>query len=172
MPEQKQIIVEVPPAPNKPMGARKDVNLTSCFPTSPVYTGELNDIQRKKEYTKLALDGDVAVNGGPLAGPGNGLNSFNRDFPDAPNLEDVDIASLNIPSPYMPNPTSPGPGSINANDKPAYTGEVMDPALNVEFGTGLGGLTSPSKTAKEISKQNTLGTYISGKSYLGSDGVN
>ena len=71
----------------------------------------------------------------------------------------------------MPNPTSPGPGSINASDKPAFAGDVMDPELNVEFGTGLGGLLSPAESAKQISKQDTLGTYISGKSYAGSDGT-
>ena len=40
----------------------------------------------------------------------------------------------------------------------------------VEFGSGMGGLVSPSTTSAEISKQGTLGSYISGRSYQGSDG--
>ena len=35
---------------------------------------------------------------------------------------------------------------------------------------GMGGLVSPHETSKEIAKQGTLGSYISGRSYQGSDG--
>ena len=45
-----------------------------------------------------------------------------------------------------------------------------DAESNVEFGSGQGGLVSPSTTSAELSKQGTLGTYISGRSYQGSDG--
>ena len=163
MAEQNQIIVEPVIETGKPKGSRKQVNLNSCFPSSPLYMASLKDEERKKEYEKLALAGTV-ING-------NGLNSFNRDFVDAPNLEDVDVTSHNLPSPYMPNPTSPGPGSVNAADKPAYTGDVPDQDFNIEFGSGKGGTVSPSETAKEISKQSIyLSSYISGRSYAGSDG--
>jgi len=172
MAEQNQIIVEPVVATGAAKGSRKQDNLTSCFPGSPIYApGGISNEERKQMYAKLALEGDVAVSGGPLAGPGNGLNSFNRDFVDAPNLEDVDVTTHNLPSPYMPNPTSPGPGSINAADKPAYTGDVPDQDFNIEFGSGKGGTVSPSETAKEISKQSVyLSSYISGRSYAGSDG--
>ena len=53
---------------------------------------------------------------------------------------------------------------------PEYSGELPDPEFNVEFGSGQGGLVSPSKTSAELAKQGTLGTYISGRSYQGSDG--
>ena len=162
MPEQRQIIVTPSPAGSK-IGSRKEVNLRSSFSASPIHSGELTDDERRKTYNEKALDGTVSG--------GNGLNSFDRDFSDAPDMNEVDIGDLNIPSPYMPNPTSPGPGSINASDKPAFSGDVMDPDLNVEFGSGLGGLLSPSDSAEQISKQNTLGSYISGKSYAGSDGA-
>ena len=66
--------------------------------------------------------------------------------------------------------TSPGPGSINAADQLEYNGELPNPEFNNEFGTGKGGLVSPSETSSELSKQGTLGTYISGRSYQGSDG--
>ena len=163
MAEQNQIIVEPVVASGAAKGSRKQDNLVSCFPSSPIHSGELKNDERKKEYENLALAGTV-VNG-------NGLNSFDRDFTDAPNLEDVDISTHNLPSPFMPNPTSPGPGSINAADKPAYTGTVPDQDFNIEFGSGKGGTVSPSETAKEISKQSVyLSWYISGRSYAGSDG--
>jgi len=163
MAEQNQIIVEPVVQSGASKGSRKQDNLTSCFPSSPIYTGDMTNEERKGLYTKLAQLGTV-VNG-------NGLNSFDRDFSDSPNLEDVDLRTHNLPSPYMPNPTSPGPGSLNAADKPAYTGTVPDMDFNVEFGSGKGGTVSPSETAKEISKQSVrLSAYISGRSYAGSDG--
>tara|TARA_R110000803_G_scaffold54275_1_gene110956 strand:+ start:412 stop:909 length:498 start_codon:yes stop_codon:yes gene_type:complete len=163
MAEQNQIIVKPIVESGASKGSRKQVNLISCFAASPIYTGDMNDDERKKLYAQLALEG-VVVNG-------NGVNSFDRDFSDAPNLEDVDLSTHNLPSPFMPNPTSPGPGSLNAADKPAYTGTVPDMDFNVEFGSGKGGTVSPSETAKEISKQSVhLSSYISGRSYAGSDG--
>jgi len=163
MAEQNQIIVEPVVPGTNPKGSRKQVNLNSCFAASPIYMGELTNEERKAEYLKRALAGAVLN--------GNGLNSFNRDFVDAPNLEDVDVTKHNLPSPYMPNPTSPGPGSLNAADKPAYTGEVPDQDFNIEFGSGKGGTVSPSETSQEISSHDfTLSSYISGRSYAGSDG--
>jgi len=168
MPEQRQTIVKPAAAPNKDKGARKDINLRSSFPDSPIFKGELTDEERKKLYQELALDGIVAN--------GNGVNSFDRDYKGTtqnpvPNLEDVQTGGGGLPaSPYVPNLTSPGPGSINPADMPEYAGELPDQAFNVEFGSGKGGLVSPSETSTEISKQGTLGTYISGRSYQGSDG--
>jgi len=163
MAEQNQIIVEAIVAPNAPKGARKQDNLTSCFAASPIYTGEIKDDERKKLYDTLALAG-LVING-------NGTNSFDRDFTDAPNLKDVDLNTHNLPSPFMPNPTSPGPGSLNAADKPVYKGSIPDNDATIEFGSGKGGTVSPSETAKEISKQSVhLSSYISGRSYAGSDG--
>ena len=67
------------------------------------------------------------------------------------------------------NLTSPGPGSISAADQPEFNGVLPNPENNVEFGSGLGGLVSPAETSERISGQ-TLGNYISGRSYAGSDG--
>ena len=72
MAEQKQTIVQPATAANKSKGARKDINLKSAFPDSPMHKGEITDLERKKLYQELALDGTV-VNG-------NGINSFDRDF--------------------------------------------------------------------------------------------
>ena len=163
MAEQNQIIVEPVPESGAAKGSRVEVNLRASFAGSPIYNSSLTNAERKAYYQDKVLDATI-VNG-------NGFNSVDMNFTDAPNLDDVDLNTHNIPSPYMPNPTSPGPGSLNPADKPAYSGNVMDPALNVEFGTGLGGTTSPSETASEISKQGpAIGSYISGKSYPGSNG--
>ena len=163
MAEQRQTIVQPPIASNKPTGARKDVNIRSAFPASPIFKGELTDEERKKIYQELALDGTVTG--------GHGVNSFNRDYSDAPDLNEVETGGEGKPaSPYMPNLTSPGPGSINAADQLEYNGELPDPEFNNEFGSGMGGLVSPSETSANLSKQGTLGTYISGRSYQGSDG--
>ena len=55
-------------------------------------------------------------------------------------------------------------------DQPEFTGETKDPATVSNFGTGLGGLVEPTNTAKNIASQ-TIGNYVSGRSYQGSDGV-
>jgi hypothetical protein len=168
MAEQRSTIVQPTPAPNKSKGARKDLNLRASFPDSPIFKGELTDEERKKLYQELALDGVV--------NNGNGINSFDRDFKgttqnSVPNLEDVQTGGGGLPSsPYTPNLTSPGPGSVNAADMPEYAGELPSEEFINEFGSGMGGLVSPSQTSAEISKQGTLGTYISGRSYQGSDG--
>ena len=163
MPEQRQTIVQPAAASNKPRGTRKDINLKSSFPNSPIHMGELTDEERKKLYQELALDGTVVG--------GLGINSFNRDYEGAPKLSDVETGGGGLPSsPFTPNLTSPGPGSLNAADQLEYNGELPDQESNVEFGSGKGGLVSPAETSAELSKQGTLGTYISGRSYQGSDG--
>ena len=176
MAEQKQTIVQPAAPPNKSKGARRQSNLQSMFPNSPIYLGELSDEERKKSYQGLSLDGNVndptTVAGISVpGGPGHGVNSHSRDYSDAPDLSLVETGGGGLPaSPYMPNLTSPGPGSINPADQPVYNGELPDPENRSNFGSGLGGLVPPSETSKSISEQNILETYISGKSYLGSDG--
>ena len=163
MAEQRQTIVRPSAPPLKDKGARRDQNLRASFPDSPIHKGELSDEERKKLYQELALDGTVVG--------GLGINSFNRDFENAPDLNEVETGAGGLPaSPFVPNLASPGPGSVSAADLPEYNGELPDPEFNVEFGTGQGGLVSPKTTSQEISKQGTLGTYISGRSYQGSDG--
>ena len=163
MAEQNQIIVQPLISPNKPFGARKDSNLQAIFSASPVHNGDLTDDERKKEFQNLVLDGTTLG--------GLGFNSFNKDYDGAPDLNNVKTGGGGKPaSPYMPNLTSPGPGSMNAADQPEYNGEIPDIANNVEFGSGLGGTVNPIDTSKRIAEQNILGAYISGKSYLGSDG--
>jgi len=163
MAEQPQIIVKPNATTKSGKGARNNTNLQAAFPHSPIFKEELTDLERKKAFEELVLSGKV-ING-------NGLNSFSRDFEGAPNLEEVETGGAGLPaSPYVPNLASPGPGSFNAADQPVYAGELPEKEYRNQFGTGKGGLVSPSETSVNISKQGTLKTYISGKSYQGSDG--
>jgi len=162
MAEQPQTIVEPAIPADKPLGARNEANLQAAFASSPIYAGELTDNERKEKYQSEALDG-IVLNG-------LGLNSFDRDYDenDPPDFDDVETGGGGLPAtPYVPNLSSPGPGSVFAGDQPPYTGEIVDSTS--EFGSGLGGLTSPSETSKNMASQ-TLGDYISGRSYKGSDG--
>ena len=164
MAEQPQTIVEPAAPTDKPYGARSQSNLQSIYPGSPILNGDITDDERKETYQAEALDGNVAN--------GLGFNTFNRDYAQngAPNFDDVETGGGGLPaSPYIPNLTSPGPGSISAADQPEFTGNLPNPENNVEFGSGLGGLASPAETSERISGQ-TLGNYISGKSYAGSNG--
>lgn len=176
MATQPQIIVQPAIPNNSAFGTRNDQNLRASFASSPLYDGTVSDDERKKLFQTLALDGDVASQGGSLSGPGLGVNNFNRDFTGTtqnpvPNLEDVETGGGGLPaSPYIPNLTSPGPGSVNAADQPVFNGTLPDPDSNIEFGSGKGGLVSPAETSQQIAQQTLLGSYISGRSYLGSDG--
>jgi len=163
MADQPQTIVEPALPQDKPMGSRNEINIRSAFPASPIYKNELTDTIIKKKFQNEVLDTTV-VNG-------HGLNSFNTEFRDAPDLKDVETGGGGLPaSPYGPNLTSPGPGSINPADMPPFTGDLPNIEDNVEFGTGLPSSTSPSKTSSPIAKQSILEGYISGRSYQGSDG--
>ena len=168
MPEQRQTIIKTQVPPNKSKGVRRENNVRSCFPNSPIHSGDISDEERKKLFQELALTGVVAT--------GHGINNYSRAFTGTaqnpvPNIADVETGGGGLPSsPHTPNLTSPGPGSVNAADQPEYAGELPDPEFNVEFGSGMGGLVSPHETSKEIAKQGTLGSYISGRSYQGSDG--
>lgn len=165
MAEQPQNIIKPNPPTDKPLGSRKENNVKSCFQNSPIHLEELTDEERKETFKKLVLDG-LVLNG-------HGINSFNRDYSNAPNLEDVETGGAGKPaSPYHPNLTSPGPGSINPADQPVYNGEILSKEeKQTAFGTGLGGTANPADTSKLMKDVASLGEYISGKSYQGSDGT-
>ena len=167
MAEQKSIIVEPIIVNEQPKGTRNNNNLKSAFYASPIYNNELTDAERFETFIKLTKG--VIING-------NGINSFDtryngNDQNQLPNLTEVETGGGGLPStPYTPNITAPGPGSLNAVNQPAYEGEFKDPKNVFNFGSGLNGLTSPSETSSKIAGQTTLGNYIMGRSYQGSDG--
>ena len=167
MPDQKQIIVEPIVSANNSKGSRNQSNLNSIFSSSPIYS-ELSDEERLSTF--LSLTKGEILNG-------NGISFFDTRFVGntknpVPNLNDVETGGGGLPAtPYTPNLTSPGPGSLNAADQPAYTGEFKDPENISNFGSGLGGLVSPHESSKKISENfATLGEYLAGKSFDGSNG--
>lgn len=164
MPEQRQIIVKPNPVVEKQFGSRRENNIKSSFPNSPIHLSEISDEERREEFNKLVVD-ELVLNG-------NGMNSFSRDYEEAPDLNEVETGGGGKPSsPYTPNLTSPGPGSVNPSDQPAYNGDI--PSAEVKqaaFGSGLGGTANPADTSKLMKDVGSLGEYISGRSYQGSDG--
>ena len=175
MPTHKQsTVVPFGPVGEGGLGRRKQANLNASFAGSPLYNGEYNE-EAVLNIGISALNG-AGGSGDSVSGVGKGVvndsghtfGTFDLNYTSSPEMGDVETGGGGLPSsPYTPNTTSPGPGSVFANDQDAYTGEIIEPG--VEFGSGLGGLAAPSSTAKGISSQ-TLGSYISGRSYEGSDG--
>jgi hypothetical protein len=166
MAEVKQTTVNPSIPTSKKFGTRNHENLKSAFSSSPILSGEYTDESLRDLFSTLVIDGTVVG--------GLGINTYNRDFLDAPDLSTVETGGEGLPAtPYVPNLTSPGPGSVFPSDQPPFEGEIPDPG--VEFGVGLGSLTSPNVTAPSIASESTkavttIGSYIMGRSFKGSDG--
>tara|TARA_R110000824_G_scaffold28008_7_gene94510 strand:+ start:3265 stop:3810 length:546 start_codon:yes stop_codon:yes gene_type:complete len=127
---------------------RDQTNLESAFSSSPIYNNELNDNERRQYFKENCQDGTVTN--------GFGMDSFNLDFQEAPNLEDVDTSLKGIGTPYMPNLNSPGVGNgVDPNSVEPYAGNRGTKAnAGLQWGApGSSGLVSPSVTSIEISKQ-------------------
>lgn len=155
------------------LGHRNDVNLSSMFAT-PVGTTYSEIAVRNAGIAALNGAGgpgdsipNIGVASGVVNDAGYAFGTFDLNFSGVPDLDTVPTGGEGLPaSAYVPNPASPGPGSVSPYDIPEYTGQL--PEKGNEYGFGLGAV-SPSVTADGIAKQ-TLGTYIVGRSYLGSDG--
>ena len=169
----KQTLVEYNTVISKPKGTSNTANLASMFPGSPINKGEITDQERLEFYQNLLdlsnIDSDsLHAAGGYYGVPNHSMNYVENGMPI---IADVQTGGGGLPAtPHSPNPSSPGPGSTSAADQPEYTGDTKDPATVSNFGTGLGGLVEPITTAKNIATQ-TIGSYVSGRSFQGSDGV-
>ncbi len=157
------------------LGSRSDTNLKAIFAGSPLYN----------EYgvTTVANAGLSALNG--AGGPGDSIpnigittgqindstayygfpTAVDLNFTGAPNIEtEVATGGEGLPaSPYVPNLAS----TPNPNDplsQPAYTGDL--PTRGVQYGSGVGSALTPAESSAGISDQK-IGSYLSGKSYLG-----
>jgi len=159
----KQTLVEYSNVVEKVKGTSKSSNLKNMFAGSPIHSGDYTDVSVLEFYQNL-LDAEGVA--------GYGVTNFSMNYDNnVPDLNDVEVGDPGMPaSPFAPNPTSPGEGSHSALDKPAYDGVIKNPETVSNFGTGLGGLVSPSETAKSIAKSK-IGEYVSGRSYQGSDGT-
>lgn len=154
-------------------GRRSDTNLAAMFAT-PVGTTYSEDAVRNAGISALNGGGgpgdsipNIGVASGVINDGGYMFGTLDLNYTNAPDLETVETGGEGLPaSPYVPNPASPGPGSTVAADQPEYTGTL--PEKGDEYGVGLGAV-SPSVTTSGIRAQ-TIGSYIIGRSYLGSDG--
>lgn len=164
----KQNLVEPTQIKTPGSGVANIGNLKKAFPNTPQYN-DYKDIAVKKLYE------DLLNNASSDAGDIDayyGLSGFSLNYNEnnPPKLEDVETGGGGLPAtPFSPNITSPGPGSTNASAQPEYTGEVKNVESISNFGSGLGGLVSPSETSINMS-DTKLGSYLSGRSYQGSNG--
>lgn len=154
-------------------GHRSDVNLTAMFAT-PVGTTYSETAVRNAGISALNGGGgpgdsipNIGVSSGVINDGGYMFGTFDLNFTNAPNFDTVETGGEGLPaSPYVPNPASPGPGSVQPQDQPEYTGVL--PEKGNEYGFGLGAI-SPNITTEGIRGQ-TIGSYLLGRSYAGSDG--
>lgn len=150
----KQVTVEAV-ATERSLGSSDTATMQEMFPASPIYLGELTDESVRDMGNKLLI-GESVNDGGYMFGV------FDRDYKNAPNLEDVVTGGGGLPgSPYTPSPGSPGPGSMNPADIPEPPSD-WPPDPGTEYGSGEGHV-SPSETSKRIAHQ-TIGDYLFGKS--------
>ena len=168
----KQTLVEFSNTIQKDKGTSNTTNLRKMFPESPIYTTSdpISDSERLESYQKFLDLDDVAsddLQKNILGYYGFASYGYNYNANGAPELADVETGGGGLPAtPYTPNPSSPGPGSANASTQPAYDGDVKNVDSINNFGTGLGGLVSPSSTSKNIGRSK-IGEYISGRSFEG-----
>ena len=156
MPTHTQTIVDTLPT-EAGSGTAGTATVQSCFPASPMYSGEITDDERKAAFEELVLA--PMVNDG-----GHTFGEFNRAYVDAPNIADVEWGGGGLPgSPYAPNPVSPGPGSINASDQAAPPEGWMQTPPE-QWGTGVGSQLQPSESSAQQSG-GTLGDYVMGKAW-------
>lgn len=164
----KSITVKAALPTGRTFGSRNHSRISAAFSNSPLPIGK-NEYD--EEYLKHLAESALLGNGGPgdefqNSGVGNGtindqgymFNTVNLNYKDAPDLLTVETGPSGMPaSPYIPNISS-APGAIPSN-MPAYTGD--HPNKSNSYGSGLGGIVSPSETSKLISK-GKLGDYILG----------
>ena len=157
----KQNLLEYSNVTQKAKGTSNTSNLQKAFPEAPQYN-DYKDQDALELYEELLNSDGVTY---------NGVTNYSMNYENgAPNLENVETGGGGLPAtPFSPNVTSPGPGDHSASSQPEFTGETKNIDAVNNFGTGVGGLVSPAVTAKNISKTK-LGQYISGRSFLGSDG--
>jgi len=165
-----QTIVQ-PAATSRGFGKSSTTTLVEMFPASSIHSGQLTDDERVQAGRDLLQDGVVMGSGGYY-----GFNQpFSRDFQNngAPNLADVVSGGPGgqPATPYVPNPTPPGPGDTSPLNKPAPPSTDFPGTSNNSFpGSGGGHQANPLDTSAAIAGQ-TIGEFISGRSYAGSDSV-
>ena len=155
------------------LGHRSDVNLAAAFAT-PVGTTYSELAVKNAAISALNGNGgpgdkipNIGVDNGVVNDGGYMFGTFDLNYSSSPDFNTVETGGEGKPaSAFVPNLTSPGPGSVYPSDQPEYTGVL--PEAGNEYGFGLGAV-SPSLTTPKVANQ-TIGSYLMGRSYLGSDG--
>lgn len=138
-------------------GSSDTATLQAAFPASPMHMGEMTAESVRQQFQDEVIDG--VVNDG-----GHTFGTFDRDYADAPDLNEVATGGGGLPaSPYVPNPTSPGPGSVNAADQ-AEAPEGFGETPSDTWGSGVGSQLQP-KTSSESQSKGQLGDYVMGKAW-------
>ena len=121
-----------------------------------MYTGEITPETIKAQFQDEVLD--AVIND-----KGHTFGTFDTNFGDAPNLDEVETGGGGLPAtPFVPNPTSPGEGSMNATDQ-AEAPEGYGQSPSAQWGSGVGHELSPKNSSEKIAGQK-LGDYVMGKS--------
>jgi hypothetical protein len=145
------IEVDLPVNPGLP-GNRNNETLQDAFPDSPIYSPG-GDGQIKTRFENLVMEGEIQNGYGFI-------NGFNRDFFDAPDVEDVtkDEADNPVASPYAPNVASP--------DAAGDQTDIVVPNKGTGSPFPGDGLQNPKRTSENISRatRRTLGSYGLGES--------
>ncbi len=145
-----------PPVTERGLGRAASNDLKTTFASSPIHKEELTADSIKEKYQSEVLDG--VINDG-----GHTFGTFDPNYTDAPDLNDVETGGSGLPaSPYVPNPVSPGEGSVDPSDQAEAPDGFGKVASATPF-TGVGSQLSPKAASEAISGQ-TLGDYGLGKS--------
>jgi len=116
--------------------SNSDTNtLRSIFPNAPIYSTTAEQLRQRAQ--RLLLDGTITGD--------DAVGTVNRDFSDAPNMNDVVTGGGGLPaSPYYPNLASAtNPADPSTQPEPPAGGYGV--VANDNFGTGTG-LANPSET--------------------------
>jgi len=155
MPTHKQGVVQTRGEPSaRSLGKRDDTTLREAFSGNPLL--ELTDDSVRAHFEELCLNGSVND-------AGHTFGTFNRDYPDAPDLNEVETGAAGLPaSPYVPNPVSPGEGSVDPSDLGNPPDNFGKTPSSTPF-VGVGALENP-KANSERQARHTLGDYKLGQS--------
>jgi hypothetical protein len=156
MPTAHLPVVDVENVTTFGKGTSDTVTTQRVFGASPIHSGELTNEVVREQFQALVIDGEVDDSG-------RKFGVVNRDYVDAPNLEEVETGGGGLPgTPYAPNIASPGAG-VNPADIPEVGAEATE-RLRGGGTSFLGdGLQSPHESSARIAGQR-LGSLMSGRS--------
>lgn len=153
------------PSTTRGNGSSDTEAMQKAYPGSPIHKNELNDQVVTDQGNTLLVGGDLGSDVTAIA-YWDLPTSYNRDYPDAPNLAEVETGGGGLPgSPYAPNVASPPEGQ-NPADIPAAGAEITDAARGGGGPFQGDGLASPSSTVENVGRQ-TIGSLSLGTSKPG-----